>query len=67
MHEDVFIMTTQIMQNYPQGLGDEAGREADAIVRLDELKSRGVDTIADLTVVGPVHPPHRPGNGGPRN
>lgn len=52
MHEHVFIMTTEIMENYPEGWGDGAKREADAIVRLDELKSRGVDTIVDLTVIG---------------
>ena len=52
MHEHVFIMTTEIMENYPEGWGDGARREADAIARLDELKSRGVDTIVDLTVVG---------------
>ncbi|TQR86899.1 phosphotriesterase-related protein [Mycobacterium hodleri] len=52
MHEHVFIMTTEIMENYPEGWGDGAKREADAIVRLNELKSRGVDTIVDLTVVG---------------
>ena len=52
MHEHVFIMTTEIMANYPEGWGDGAKREADAIVRLNELKSRGVDTIVDLTVVG---------------
>ena len=52
MHEHVFIMTTEIMENYPEGWGDGAKREADAIARLNELKSRGVDTIVDLTVVG---------------
>lgn len=52
MHEHVFIMTTEIMQNYPEGWGDGAKREADAVARLTELKSRGVDTIVDLTVVG---------------
>jgi len=52
MHEHVFIMTTEIMENYPEGWGDGAKREADAIVRLNELASRGVDTIVDLTVVG---------------
>ncbi len=52
MHEHVFIMTTEIMENYPEGWGDGARREADAIARLNELKSRGVDTIVDLTVVG---------------
>jgi phosphotriesterase-related protein len=52
MHEHVFIMTTEIMENYPEGWGDGAKREADAVGRLNELKSRGVDTIVDLTVVG---------------
>ncbi|MDT5076499.1 MAG: phosphotriesterase-related protein [Mycobacterium sp.] len=52
MHEHVFIMTTEIMENYPEAWGDGARREAEAIVRLNELKSRGVDTIVDLTVVG---------------
>ena len=52
MHEHVFIMTTEIMENYPEGWGDGAKREADAIARLNELKSRGVDTIVDLTVIG---------------
>lgn len=52
MHEHVFIMTTEIALNYPEGWGDEARREADAVARLNELKSRGVDTIVDLTVLG---------------
>ncbi|MDT5216828.1 MAG: phosphotriesterase-related protein [Mycobacterium sp.] len=52
MHEHVFIMTTEIMENYPESWGDGTRREADAIERLNELKSRGVDTIVDLTVVG---------------
>jgi phosphotriesterase-related protein len=52
MHEHVFIMITEIMQNYPEGWGDEARREADAVKRLNELKAAGVDTIVDLTVIG---------------
>ena len=52
MHEHVFIMTTEIAQNYPEAFGDESKREADAITRLNELKARGVDTIVDLTVIG---------------
>lgn len=52
MHEHVFIMSTELTQNYPESWGDEAGREADAIARLNELKARGVDTIVDLTVIG---------------
>lgn len=52
MHEHVFIMTTEIAQNYPEAWGDEEKRVADAIARLNELKARGVDTIVDLTVIG---------------
>ena len=52
MHEHVFIMTTEIAMNYPDAWGDEDKRVADAVARLNELKSRGVDTIVDLTVIG---------------
>ncbi|WP_343602241.1 phosphotriesterase-related protein [Mycobacterium sp.] len=52
MHEHVFIMTTEVTQNYPDDWGEEAAREADAIKRLNELKAAGVDTIVDLTVIG---------------
>ena len=52
MHEHVFIMTTEIAQNYPEAWGDEDSRVADAVRRLTELKAAGVDTIVDLTVVG---------------
>jgi phosphotriesterase-related protein len=52
MHEHVFILSPDITANYPEVWGDEAKREADAIKRLNELKSRGVDSIVDLTVIG---------------
>jgi phosphotriesterase-related protein len=52
MHEHVFVMNTELTQNYPTVWGDDDRREHDAINRLNELKSRGVDTIVDLTVVG---------------
>ncbi len=52
MHEHIFVLSTEIMQNYPAGWGDEEKRIRDAIRRLNELKSRGVDTIVDLTVTG---------------
>jgi phosphotriesterase-related protein len=52
MHEHVFTMTVEIMQNYPDAWGDEEQRVADAITRLNELKAGGVDTIVDLTVIG---------------
>ncbi|MEB3032409.1 phosphotriesterase-related protein [[Mycobacterium] nativiensis] len=52
MHEHVFIMTTEIAQNYPEAWGDEDARVADAITRLNALKAAGVDSIVDLTVIG---------------
>ncbi|MGV0790811.1 phosphotriesterase family protein [Mycolicibacterium sp. XJ1819] len=52
MHEHVFVLSPEITDNYPEVWGDEARREADAVRRLNELKSRGVDSIVDLTVVG---------------
>jgi phosphotriesterase-related protein len=52
MHEHVFVLSPEIMANYPEAWGDEGAREADAIARLNELKARGVDTIVDLTVIG---------------
>lgn len=52
MHEHVFVLDLEIQQNYPEEWGNEGKRVADAIARLNELKSRGVDTIVDLTVIG---------------
>lgn len=52
MHEHIFVLSPEIMQNFPESWGDEEKRVADAIARLGELKSRGVDSIVDLTVIG---------------
>jgi phosphotriesterase-related protein len=52
MHEHVFVLSTEIMQNFPEPWGDEEQRVGDAITRLNQLKTRGVDTIVDLTVIG---------------
>jgi phosphotriesterase-related protein len=52
MHEHVFILSPDITANYPEVWGDETKREHDAVRRLNELKSRGVDSIVDLTVIG---------------
>ncbi len=52
MHEHVFVLDTEIVQNYPEEWGTEEKRIADAIARLNELKTRGVDSIVDLTVIG---------------
>src|SRR6195256_4714319 len=52
MHEYVFLLDKEISENYPENRGIEEKRVADAVSRLNELKSRGVDTIVDLTVIG---------------
>jgi phosphotriesterase-related protein len=52
MHEHVFVLSPEVMQNFPENWGDEEQRVADAISRLNGLKSRGVDSIVDLTVIG---------------
>jgi phosphotriesterase-related protein len=52
MHEHIFVLSTEINQNYPEIWGDEEKRVNDAIARLNELKARGVDSVVDLTVIG---------------
>jgi len=52
MHEHVFIISTEISQNYPEEWGDEEIRLADAVKRLNELKEAGIDTILDPTALG---------------
>src|SRR2546430_5251983 len=52
MHEHVFVLDKEILENYPENWGIEEKRVADAVSRLNELKSRGVDSIVDLTVIG---------------
>jgi phosphotriesterase-related protein len=52
MHEHIFVLDAEIAANYPGEWGDEDQRIAHAIARLNELKTRGVDTIVDLTVIG---------------
>ena len=39
MHEHVFVLDTEILQNYPEEWGSEEQRIADAIKRLNELKA----------------------------
>src|SRR6266404_4234079 len=52
MHEHIFVLSTEIMQNYPAMWGDEEQRVAEAVVRLNELCSHGITSVVDLTVVG---------------
>jgi len=52
MHEHVFVISTEIQQNYPEEWGDEQQRLDDAVERLTELKESGIDTILDPTAIG---------------
>ena len=52
MHEHIFVLDSEVATNYPKEWGSEEKRIADAVVRLNELHSRGVNTIVDLTVIG---------------
>jgi phosphotriesterase-related protein len=52
MHEHIFVLSTEIMQNYPEVWGDEEKRVAEAVTRLNELSSHGIKSVVDLTVVG---------------
>lgn len=53
MHEHVFVLTTEILENYgPGDWWDEEGRVDDAVAKLGALKVTGIDTIVDPTVIG---------------
>lgn len=52
MHEHVFVLTPDVMQNYGDQWWDEEERVTDAVAKLSELKQAGVSTIVDPTVVG---------------
>jgi phosphotriesterase-related protein len=52
MHEHVFVLSSEIMQNYPEDWGEEEVRVKAAVERLNELKAAGMDSIVDLTVTG---------------
>lgn len=54
MHEHVFVLGEEMRQNYPDypNRWDEDARVADAVEKLKQCKSRGIDTIVDPTVIG---------------
>ena len=52
MHEHIFVLDREVLENFPEEWGEDEPRVAAAIARMNELKSRGVDTIVDLTVLG---------------
>src|SRR6266545_4581236 len=53
MHEHVFVLSTEHVQNYGDGSWwDEETRVSDAIARLNALRAKGITTIVDPTVWG---------------
>lgn len=53
MHEHIFIVSTEHLQNYGVGTWwNEEERVDDAVRRLTELRDRGIQTLVDLTVQG---------------
>ena len=52
MHEHVFVLSTEHMQNYGSDWWDEEARVADAIAKLNALYAKGIRTIVDPTVWG---------------
>src|SRR4051812_36809168 len=55
MHEHVFVLSTEYVQNYGHGAGgwwDEEERVADAVAKLRELPARGISSIVDPSVWG---------------
>lgn len=51
MHEHVFILNREILDNYGT-YWDEEHRVTDAVAKLNALKAAGIDTIVDPTVIG---------------
>jgi phosphotriesterase-related protein len=52
MHEHVFVLSTEHLQNYGSSWWDEEERVADAIAKLNSLHAKGIRTIVDPTVWG---------------
>jgi phosphotriesterase-related protein len=53
MHEHVFVLSTEHVQNYGEGAWwDEEAQVANAVVKLNELAATGIKTIVDPTVWG---------------
>ena len=52
MHEHVFVLSTEHVQNYGNSWWDEEARVADAIAKLNALYAKGIHTIVDPTVWG---------------
>jgi phosphotriesterase-related protein len=50
MHEHIFVLSPEIEKTTEEW--DETGEQARAVEKLRQLKTRGIDTLVDLTVVG---------------
>jgi phosphotriesterase-related protein len=52
MHEHIFILSPEIINNYPEVWGEGSVRIDDAVDKLNELYESGVKSVVDLTVIG---------------
>ena len=52
MHEHVFVITPEIVDNYPEAGTTRTSASTTPSPGLNELKAGGIDTIVDLTVIG---------------
>jgi phosphotriesterase-related protein len=52
MHEHIFILNPELLNNYPHSEWNEDVQVSRAQARLAELADRGISTIVDLTVMG---------------
>jgi len=52
MHEHVFVLSTEILQNYGGAWWDEQARVTDGVQKLQAVLERGITTIVDPTVIG---------------
>jgi phosphotriesterase-related protein len=52
MHEHVFVLTSEVQQNFPENWGREDDRVDDAVAKLRALAAQGVRSIVDPTVIG---------------
>jgi phosphotriesterase-related protein len=52
MHEHIFVMSTEIVQNFPETWGNEEQRIEQAVTRLRQLEAHGIRSLLDLTVLG---------------
>jgi phosphotriesterase-related protein len=52
MHEHVFVLSTEHVQNYGSSWWDEEVRVGDAVAKLNAVHAKGIRTIVDPTVWG---------------